>query len=311
MPQSKLTRIRQRFSQYKFWALDWRKILSGGIFLFCLGLLAWKAWSSWDTLLEFEWEIRYAWLVPSFLLFLVQTLVVVWGWRSILDRLAPPVPFWKHVKVYCYTTLARRIPAGLLWQVAGRAYWYRQLEISVYASAVASFLELVLAVLTGLPIGVLQIGVVMSLGPGVSALLFGLAIAVIAVLLQPQLLNQIRRVFKRETLPIKLSYRDSLRWMLIYALIWLLSGVGLYLAVNLFYALPLQKLPGIIGVWTLASLVAYLTLLTPSGLGVKELSLTFLLGFYLPEPLPLIVALAIRALWTVYEIIVGLVSLAL
>ncbi|MGC9358559.1 MAG: hypothetical protein ACP5GX_11860 [Anaerolineae bacterium] len=311
MSQGKLAKIQQSVINKKFWPLGWDKIVVSGIFLVCLGLLAYKAYSSWETLLKFEWKIRYVWFVPLSLLFIAQTLTVVWGWWSILGRLTHHVPFRKHVKVYCYTVLARRIPAGLLWMIAGRAYWYRQLDIPVSISTVASFLELGLVILAGLPIGALQMGVVASLQPRYVLVIFGLTVAIAAVLIQPCCLNQIWRFLKRRKLGIILSYQDSLRWTWIYILVWLLSGTGLYIVVNLFYALPVQSIPEIIGVWTLASLVSYFTLLTPSGLGVKELSLTFLLGFYLPEPLPLVVALAARILWTVYEIIAGLVSLVL
>ena len=311
MLQSQLARIRRYFLDSKFWSPGWKRVVPTGILLTCIGLLAYKVYASWETLLEYEWTIRYGWLVPSLLLFLAQTLAVVWGWRSLLNRLAPPVPFWTHVKIYCYTTLARRIPVGLLWQTAGRVYWYRQLGVPTSASAVASLLELGLVILAGLPIGALQVGTIVSLQPGYVLLASGLTMVVAAVLVQPKLLNRIRRAFNREELQASFSYQDSLRWMGIYVLVWLLSGAGLYVVVNLFFDLPLRVLPEIVGVWTLASLVSYLTLLAPSGFGVKELSLTFLLGFYLPEPLPLIVALATRVLWTAYEIIAGLASLAL
>lgn len=307
MSQDKLVSIKQ----LKFRLSSWTKVVSIGILLICLGLLAYKLYLDWETLLAFEWKIRYMWLVPSLFLFLAQTLIVVWGWRSILNRLAPPVSFWKHVKIYCYTTLMRRIPAGLLLQVTGRVYWYRQLDIPASASAMASFLELWLVILAGLPIGALQIGAITLLGSRYILLALGLAVAISIILIQSYLLNWMCSIFKREELQINLSHRDSLRWIGIYVLVWLLSGAGLYVTVNLFYDLSIRVLPEIIGVWTIASLVSYFTLFTPSGFGIKELSLTFLLGFYLPEPLPLIIALALRILWTMYEIIAGLVSVAM
>jgi hypothetical protein len=310
MPQGKLARIQQCISS-KREALDWKKTVLTGLLLICVVWLAYRAYSHWETLQEFKWQIRYGWIVPSIVLFLVQTLVVVWGWRSILSRLAPQVPFRKHIKVYCSTLIARRVPAGILWTVAGRAYLYNQLDIPISTPAVASFLEQVLVVLAGLPVVALQIMNVTTLEDKYTPVVSGLALIIVAVLAQPSLLNQISRLFKHKNLEINLSYYDSLKWLSIYALGWLLSGIGLYIVINLFHHLSLQVLPEIIGVWTLASLVSYLTLLTPSGFGVKEVSLTFLLGAYLPEPLPLVVAISIRVIWTVYEIIAGLISLAL
>jgi hypothetical protein len=52
-------------------------------------------------------------------------------------------------------------------------------------------------------------------------------------------------------------------------------------------------------------------LLSPSALGVKETSLAFLLGLSLADPLPLLIALAIRLLWTVYDMLVGILALLL
>ena len=309
MPQNKLVRLRQQVG--KFGIKDWKQAVLASVFLACLGILSYKVYTSWEALRAFEWRIKSIWLVPSFLLFLLQTLFVLWGWWSIAGRLAPKVPFRKHVQIYCYTNLARRLPASLLWLVAGRAYWYRQLDTPASAAAVASFLELALAILLGIPIAVLQISTIASLEPAVTIILFMLSTALVGMLIQPKLLNQLGRVFKKEELGLNLSYRDSLRWATVYIFIWLLGGAGLFMVINLFYTLPLRSLPEIIGVWVLSSLISYLTLLTPSGFGVKELSLTFLLGAYLPDPLPMVVALAIRMLWTAYDIFVGLIPLLL
>jgi glycosyltransferase 2 family protein len=307
MLQDKLDRMQP----LKFRITSWTKAIPIGILLLCLGLLAYKVYLDWETLLAFDWEIQYIWLIPSVLLFLAQTVITVGGWRSILNRLAPPIPFWRHVKIYCYTTLARRIPAGLILQVTGRMYWYRQLNISAYTAAIASFLELWLVILTGLPIGALHIGTITSLETQYILLIYGLTVVIIAILIQSPILGWVFSMFKREKLEINLSARESLRWMGIYTAVWLLSGTSLFVTTNLFYDLSLRVLPEIIGVWTLASLTSYLTLLTPGGFGIKELSLTFLLGFYLPEPLPLIIALVVRILGTVYEIFAGLASMAM
>jgi hypothetical protein len=309
--QGKLATLWRSIPNTRLKAFGWKKAIPAAILLFCLGFLAYKAYASWEALQTYEWEVQYAWLVPSLLLFLIQTFTVIWVWRSMVDRLAPPVPFRKHVKIYCYTGLARRIPASLLWLVAGRGYLYRQLDVPFSASATASLLELELAILVGLPIGTLQLGAVTALKTTHAVLISGLAIGLVAFLIRPDLLNRMRRAIKKDMSEIELSYRDSVRWAMTYTVVWLLGGAGLFAVVRLFYDLPWQTLPEIIGVWTLASLISYLTLLTPGGFGVKELSLTFLLAFYLPEPLPLVVALAIRVLWTVYDIVAGLAAIAL
>jgi len=252
----------------------------------------------------YEWDLNYIWLLPSFLLFVAQNVITVLGWRSILIRFSKSIAFKQHVKIYSWTSLVQRIPAGILWTVAGRTYWYQKLDVPASTAATASFLEIAMAIFVGIPIGLLQLATLFSLSWIVYLLISIVFLFLLSSLfLLPNIWRWFDQICKWDILQITPSRRRSLTWIGIYGLVWLLSGMILYLVIRLFYDLPVNKAPQIIGIWTLASLMAYVTALAPSGLGVKELSLTYLLKFYLPEPLPLVVALVTRLLWTGYEII--------
>lgn len=281
--------------------------LSVLVLVLSLAFFGYKIYDSWAMLRTYEWEIAYIWLLPAFLSFTVQNMITIWVWRSILAQFSPLIAFGRHVKIYAWTTLVRRIPAGILWMVAGRTYWYQKLDVPPFAAATASLLEMVMVILVGIPIGVLELFMIISspcIGYALSIFVFLLIFGIF--LMQPNVWTWFGRVFKRDISQIDLPRRSSLMWLSGYGLVWLLSGATLYLLICLFYPLPVRLLPQIVGVWTLASLVAYITSLTPSGFGVKELSLTYLLGFYLPEPLPLIIALVTRLLWTGYELLFAL-----
>jgi hypothetical protein len=195
--------------------------------------------------------------------------------------------------------------------IAGRAHGYQNLSIPVRTSALSSFLELFVVVLSGLPLCALA---AWRLEYASSAT--GLGLAVLAFVLEigalhPGILNQVL-VWTRHNRPtLALTYRQTLRWAFIYTLVWLVSGTGLYLTALLFEPANLASLPLYVGVWVAASLISYLTLLSPSGLGIKELSLTFLLSLFIAEPLPLLIALAIRLVWTIYDIVAGIAALLL
>lgn len=282
-------------------------LLSAFVLVLCLVLLGYKIYGSWAMLRTYEWEIDYVWLLPAFLLFIVQNMITIWVWCLILARFAPSIPFRRHMKIYAWTTLVRRIPAGILWMVAGRTYWYQQLDVPSSATAAGSFLEMAMAIFIGIPIGALQLAALLSLswtGYGVVFIGFSFLLGIFFAL--PDAWTWLSGVLKREALQINLPRRCFLAWLGEYGLVWLLSGAVLYVVILIFYDLPVYQLPQIIGIWALSSLVSYVTSLAPSGFGVKELSLTYLLAFFLPEPLPLIVALATRLLWTVYELLFAL-----
>jgi len=289
----------------------WRRIISASILVFSIGFLGYKAFTSWDALKAYDWQIRYARLLPSFGLFVFQLLVITWGWRSIMDSLAGPLPFRHHIKVYGYTNLMRRVPAGVFWMIAGRAYAYKDQNISLRTSAVGSLLEFFFVVLTGLPLCAVAGWKLGFLSPVPAIALATATLALELVAIHPTVLSRLLKLARYGPLQAELTYSNTLCWAFIYTSIWLISGTGLFVIALLFIDLSVMSLPTTIGVWVLSSLVSYLTLFSPSGLGIKELSLTLLLSHLLPDPLPLLIALAIRVIWTVYDILIGVTVLML
>jgi hypothetical protein len=304
MSKDYLTAARSYISQ----GFSWRRAASAAVLLASFGFLGYKAYTSWDALKNYDWQIRYEYLIPSFLLFLLQLVIITLAWQSIMNCLAQRLPFREHIKIYGYTNLMRRIPAGALWVVAGRAHAYRSQNVPARSSAVGSLLEIYLVVLTGLPAAALAASGLNLLSPTAGTVLAIAALIVELIALHPRILGRLIRLNKHQSIRANLTYRYTLAWAGVYTLIWLVSGIGLFLIGCLFTALPLESLPSTIGIWVLSSLIAYLTLLSPSGLGVKELSLTVLLGILLPNPLPLLIALATRLVWTVYDLVIGAVA---
>jgi hypothetical protein len=300
----------------------WRRALSAIVLALSLAFLGYKAWRSWDALKTYELHIRYVRLLPSFALFLAQLMVITWGWQSIMNAIASPLPFQSHLKVYGYTNLMRRIPAGVVWMVAGRAYGYKDEGIPARTSVVASLIELITVVLSGLPLAALA-GWGLGFLPPAAGWSIALALlatecaalhpAVLAKLLQLAHRGSETRVEDSDHEPPwnRLTYRRTLTWAAVYTLVWLISGIGLFLVGGLFAELPTSHLPAMVGVWVMSSLASYLTLFSPSGLGVKELSAALLLGTFLPDPLPLLIVLALRLIWTAYDVVIGVAVLLL
>jgi glycosyltransferase 2 family protein len=288
--------------------LTWRRLVSAVLLGLSVAFLIYKAMENWDMLRGYTWNLRAIYLLPSFGLFLVQFAVVTWGWQIIMDRLAPPVPFFEHLKIYGYTNLMRRIPAGLVWLVGGRISAYRERNLTTRVLALGSFFEMLMVILSGLPLAAIGAAGLDILSWEASLSLAALAFAIEMVAIHPAVLGKLASLVKHHELRASLRYRDTLLWVAVYTLIWCISGTGLFLVGCLFDSLPAGAWPKIAGVWVLSTLVAYLTLFSPSGLGVKEVSLTVLLGLFLNDPLPLLIALGIRVVWTVYDLVVGIVA---
>lgn len=288
---------------------NWKKLISFLLLAFSIIWLGLKIYSSWEDLSTFKLEIRYEFIFYSFLLYLIQWCFIIFAWKSIMNSLDTPLKFFQHAKIYGYTNIMRRIPAGFLFLLAARANAYKDQDISIKTSAVGSFLEIFFVLLTGLtiiPIAAFYLGYISII---IALILSVFLLFLELYIIQPSVLLKLLTIAHYHPIQEKTKYNTTLSWFLIYVLIWILGGIGLFLIINMFVDYPISGLPITVCTWILSSLISYITIISPSGLGVKEISLTLLLGVFLSDPLPVLVALGIRVIWTIYDVILGLIAL--
>jgi hypothetical protein len=280
------------------------------IFALCFSILGYGLYKNWTALASFQWKINYLQVALSFIFYTFDLTLAVVGWSLIVNKLAGFLNFRKNLKIYCYSNIASRLP-GTVWFIIGRAYLYEQQGIAKSVISIGSLLEMVLIILSG----ILTYFLFLPFLSPISALRNSLPLIALIplglLLTHPAILRAILKRFTRAKAPYDLHYQDTLAWLGIYIVVWIVGGVVLYSAVNAFYPLSLAQLPGIIGAWTLSGVAASLVFFSPSGLGIRELTLSFLLSYYIPAPLAIVVALGMRVGLTAYEAFWAVVALKL
>jgi glycosyltransferase 2 family protein len=123
-----------------------------------------------------------------------------------------------------------------------------------------------------------------------------------------RLVDKLFLLLKREPMNVTVKRSDVPRWLLVYALAWLVGGVGLFCMVNALYAVPVSDLAEIVGIATLATLVSLLTSLIPGGSILRELTLAALLGSYVPLSVGIVIAIAYRVWLTLLDLVWGLIA---
>jgi len=264
--------------------------------------------ANWDTLRAFEWHIRPIPLLLSFLAYSLALAFAILAWGGIMISLGTSVPWREHIRIYCVSNLARRLP-GVLWHVVGRIALYDHEKAAPAAISVGSALELVLMTLSGIALAlmtwptmaaerVLPVWIV-------GGLLLGLTLIHPRVLGVP--LQWVRA--SEETLPRpRLRYRQVLGWLFLYGGSWLAGGIVVYAVIIAIYPLSLTQLLPTIGAWSLSGMVSVVAAFLPVGLGLRELALGLLLSSFLPDGLGIVVAIIIRLLLTLYEVLWVLLS---
>ena len=121
------------------------------------------------------------------------------------------------------------------------------------------------------------------------------------------LLNIALRILKREPVNLTLRYSDILLITLAWCGSWLLAGIAFYLLTLAFVPnLPITALPICMGVYAIAWDFGFVTFITPSGLGFRELAVAVLFALALPAipgGIVAIIAVLQRVVSTVAELL--------
>lgn len=284
--------------------------LMAALTLAVLGALLWR---DHELLLAYDWQVRWGPLVGAFGVYAVGLLMAATVWADMMAALGSRLGTRTHIRYYCLTQLTKRLP-GTVWYVAGRGYLYGRQGDSLALVTVASGVELAVSVVAGALVSVgFLAGSALELamdevGRGQWLLLILLLGGGLA-LLQPRVLRWVMARVKAE-LPVELPARRLLRWVTAYALIWMAGGAIVYLVIQALLPTQTGHLGYILGVWSLVGVLSVTVFFLPSNLGFTEVGLSLLLARILPSSFAVFIAVFVRLLLLVFEIVgVGVVLL--
>lgn len=248
-------------------------------------------WKSWSNLQGYQWNIQWGLLVAGFLLLITQELSFALIWRSILRRLGSRLDVVSAERIYLGAEFVRYIP-GNVWHVITRVLWAEQRGVS----KPIGFASMVVELATKIFSAALVFAVTLLFWPNLTTLttqthipqqaaIIGGAVAIPLLLLglYPPLLetalNTGLRLLKREPARLTLSYLDLLTITLLWSLSWVVAGVGFFLITRSIVTTPLPPtaLALAIGIYALGWDIGFLSFITPSGIGFRELAIAFML----------------------------------
>ncbi len=273
------------------------------VIFFLLGRELWKNWQE----IPFE-QIRFNYL---FILLSIASMfgfftVYVGAWRGVLSSYGYIPRFIDCFRVLAISNLGKYIP-GKVWFALGRMYLAKRLDVPEKVTIVSAVLETSLLAVSAGMIALATIAAPWQarLSPKTSLIVLAI-IACGLFMVHPRVftrcVNAVLRRFKRSEIQMKLSYGGIVGLLLLYFFSWFWQGVGFFLMVKSFYDVELSLFPVLWGVFVLAWMTGFLNLLMPAGIGVREGIITFLLSFYMPASVAIIVALVTRGWSTLIDL---------
>lgn len=295
----------------------YKRAIQAGLLALIALFIGTTLWKSWAQLNQYHWHISWPLVLAAWGLFAAQELSLGLIWRAILARLGYRLDVRVALRIYFGAESVRYIP-GNVWHVIARVLWAERHGVP----KPVGFASMVIELATKIASALLFFALTLLVWPDTHALAHiiprdalitagALAVPLLLAGLHPRLLERglglALHVLKRGPARVTLSYGDVLAIVGCWVLSWVVVGTGLYLAVRAIGVTPAASVALVQsqGIYALAWAIGFLTLVTPSGLGFRELALAGLLvaaGIVPAFALAMVVALVVRLLATAAEL---------
>jgi len=292
-------------------AVKW--IIAFAIFVF-LGKMV---WDNWNQVKDVPFTLQPFPFILSTLIFAFSYFIQVWAWYLVTLKLGIAVSFRETIESWFYSQLGKYLP-GKVWLLLSRFYSYDSKGMSRKRISVALYLETAAVIVAAGLIFLAALIFFKEMGPFYSGRPFwGLVLAFILlafIFLHPKvlqkILNWILVQFKKEPIPLPISYFHILWILFVCVVSWGVGGIGFYLFVDSVYPVSSNYILFLTGALAISSILGLIAIFAPGGLGVREGALVYLLSFMMATPVAVIISILTRIWMTLIEIgLIGMIYL--
>jgi len=294
---------------------DRKRLLSGvsgvALVLLIFGFMLRTLYLRWEEIVSYEWNLDYLALIIAFSLMLSASAFYAYLWKLILHRLGTPLSYRKSYRVFFLSQLGRYLP-GKVWGILGLVYLSQKEGVSKVVSGASVTLQLLLQVVSGIMVFAVTLPFWSRTDSMRDLYVLFVFLAVGLVLLHPALVNRGLNLALRITgqTEMDLSWRYSylLGQLGLWGVFWFVNGVAYYFLIRSIYSSSLPQVPVLAGIFAIAWVAGFVSLLTPAGLGVMEGTLALLLSFYFPVHVATIIALWTRVARTASDLVAAIIA---
>ncbi|MFC1656368.1 YbhN family protein [Patescibacteria group bacterium] len=263
---------------------------------------------NWSQLQDFDWKINWRYFTIAIMFHTLSFFVLGFSWEKILTEVTGQKLDSKKVwKIFFTSQIIRYIP-GNVWSFINLGVANSEkLGVRKTHTLLAIFIEITLRMVVGALISVVVLYEVFhKFSLFYYVILVITALGALIVVFNQNTLNKILNwVFRKKgenfVSQTEFKKRTLVGLSGIFALHWIIFGIGLYfLIISLGIDISIYKA---IGADILSWIVGYLSLLTPSGIGVREGTMIILLSPYMTVAIATVVSLLARLMFVVGELL--------
>jgi len=293
---------------------NYRFFLKWAVALSIFALLGKMVWENWNQVKEASFTFRLLPFVVSTLLFVLSYFVQIWAWYLITLKCGVAIPIGETIESWLYSQMGKYLP-GKVWLLLGRFYFYQSRGRPKGAITAALYFETVTMVTAAGLIFFFSFFIsrearFLPQSPLWPGLLLTAALFFLHPKILQRILNVALRLLRRRPLSLSISYSAVLQIQGVCILSWAVGGIGFSLFVHSVFPVSARVFFFLAGALAISSTVGLLALFAPSGLGVREGILVYLLSTLMPSSIAVILSVLTRLWMTLIEIgMIGMVYL--
>jgi hypothetical protein len=266
-------------------------------------------WHDWNQFATNTWRVSWWALGLSFIILIIQALVVAVAWWWTLVQTGERLPLRQGVGMWLQSQLARYLPGGV-WDMTARVAMGRQAGVSIRGTSASLVLEMGMQILSGAVFLVIALVWRRETVPFSYFAVAGAAIAAMLIIMLPPvfvpLTNWGLRLLRRPPLEMRLTYPGMVGMFGLRLFGHLLLGISFVLFVYGLQPVTRTMLIPLASAYVGAWLIGVLAIFVPAGIGVREGALYWLLGGQFPLLPVATVALGFRLVISGRDLLVAL-----
>ncbi len=273
-------------------------------------------WSDWNQVKDTHFVLEPFPLISSTLIFAFSYFIQFWAWYLITGKLSIALSFRETLESWFFSQLGKYLP-GKVWLLLSRFYFYESKGKSKKSISIALYLETVTLIMAA---GLMFLASLFIFREewafsswnhsGWLGFLSLLGFVSIHPRILQKILNGLLVWFGREPVSLSISYPDVLLILMVCIAAWAVGGFGFYLFVDSFYPVAPHYILFFTGALAISSTLGLIAIFAPSGLGVREGTLVYLLSLVMTIPIAVVLSILTRLWMTLIEIgLIGMIYL--
>jgi glycosyltransferase 2 family protein len=293
--------------------MNWRKVIGFIVGVIVIIFLVTILSKQWSQIQQYEWTFHLGWLFLSILFLTISTLIVTLSSLTVFREFKESISFLKIFNIFNISAPIRYIP-GNVWYVAGRMEMFKKHKVSRLTSTVGLFLEIGIGLIAASTLFLFAILLGYDL-VNISSTWIILIIVTMVISMHPKLfnpiINKLYKLVKKQEINLTWNYESTLEIYIILLSHWILQGLAFFFLVKSIYITNDTILIPLIGIYSIAWVLSFLTFISPGGLGIKEGIMVLFLQSFMPLDVSIIISLFSRIVTIFHELLMASISILL